>query len=150
MDDVDRSLAPWGRRDVTRLGEHIRRRGIAPARVLCSPSRRTRQTLKGIAGALGEAEVHLVEELYGADEQTLLRRLRAVPSATRSVMLIGHNPGIQDLALLVAGPGSLRDRMAGKFPTAALATLKLRGGSWAALGEGRCDAQEFVVPKELA
>jgi phosphohistidine phosphatase len=88
------------------MAEHLRRKGIAPELVLCSPATRTRETLARIEPGLGEkADVRIDSELYAASAAALLEVLHEVPDEIESVMLIGHNPGIQDLALSLAGGG---------------------------------------------
>jgi phosphohistidine phosphatase len=146
--DHDRPLAPRGRRAAKTLAKHIRREGIAPALVLCSPARRARETLAGIAPVLGEdTEVELESDLYGAAEDDLLGRLRAIPETVPSVILIGHNPGIQALALeLASGPG--RERIADKYPTGALATFTF-DRSWRELGPRAAELVAYVRPKDL-
>jgi phosphohistidine phosphatase len=148
--DHDRPLAPRGRRAAKVMAEHLRREGIAPELVLCSPSRRTRQTLKRLAPGLGKnADVLIEPELYAASAAALLEVLHEVPGELESVMLIGHNPGIQDLALSLAGTGSEIPRLRGKFPTAALTTLEL-SGTWRELAPGSAELVSFVKPKELS
>ena len=111
--DHDRPLAPRGRRAAKVMAEHLGRKGIAPELVLCSPSRRTRQTLKRLVPALGKsADVQIEFPLYAAPEADLLEVLHEVPDEVESVMLIGHNPGIQDLGLSLARP-ALRARECG-------------------------------------
>jgi phosphohistidine phosphatase len=148
--DRDRPLAPRGRRAAKVMAKHLRRNAIAPQLVLCSPSSRTRQTLTRIAPALGKsAEVQIRSELYAASAAELLAVLRQVPDGVGSVMLIGHNPGLQDLALSLARGGPEIDRVRGKFPTAALATLGFRAG-WRELAPGSAELVSFVKPKELS
>jgi phosphohistidine phosphatase len=148
--DEDRPLAPRGRRAAKVMAKHLRGEGVAPELVLCSPSRRTRQTLKRIAPGLGKsADVQIEPELYSASSAALLEVLHEVPEEVESVMLIGHNPGIQDLALSLAGAGSEITRVRRKFPTAALATLEL-AGSWHELAPGSAELMSFVKPKELS
>jgi phosphohistidine phosphatase len=148
--DHDRPLAPRGRRAAKVMAEHLRREGIAPELVLCSPSRRTRQTLKRLAPGLGKnADVQIEPELYAASAAALLEVLHEVPDELESVMLIGHNPGIQDLALSLASVGSEIPRLRGKFPTAALATLEL-SGPWRELAPGSAELVSFVKAKELS
>ena len=132
------------------MAEHLRRKGIAPELVLCSPARRTRQTLTRIAPGLGEnVDVQIESKLYAASAADLLEVLHGVPDEVESVMLVGHNPGIQDLALILARPGSESVRVRSKFPTAALATLELRG-SWRELTPGSAELVSLVKPKELS
>jgi phosphohistidine phosphatase len=147
--DADRPLAPRGRRAAEVMAEHLRRNRIAPQLVLCSPSKRTRQTLARIAPSLGKAaRVQIEPELYAASAAALLEMLRRVPDEVESVMLIGHNPGIQDLILSLAGSGSEDARVRSKFPTAALATLEFNA-SWCGLGPGSAELVSFVKPKKM-
>jgi phosphohistidine phosphatase len=150
--DEERSLAPRGRRAAAALLRHLREQGATPELVLCSPARRTIETYDSIAPAFGDGATLLVEdELYGANAGDLVRRLRAVPSAVASVMIIGHNPGLHDLAIDLAGTGErgLLERLRTKFPTGALATLAVDRDSWSGLGAGRARLIGFVVPREL-
>lgn len=148
--DQERPLAPRGRRDGSRVAEHIVRLGIEPDLVLCSSARRTRETLELVQSALGSAvRIALEEELYAASADELLHRLRAVPEATASVLLIGHNPGLQELALVLASAGADLARLEAKFPTAALATLVLPQASWRRLSRADAVLEAFVVPKQL-
>ena len=104
--DHDRRLAPRGQRVVRLIAEHLGREGVTRALVLCSSARRTRETLEGIAPALGEATpVEIEDDLYAASERRLLERLRAVEDDVESLMLLGHNPGVEQLALSLAGGG---------------------------------------------
>jgi phosphohistidine phosphatase len=148
--DHDRPLAPRGRRAAEVMAKHLGRKGIAPEVVLCSPSRRTRETLTRIAQGLGKnADVRIEAELYAASATALLEVLHEVPDEVDSVMLIGHNPGIQDLALSLASAGAEIPRLRSKFPTAALATLELNG-TWRELAPGSAELVWFAKPKELS
>jgi phosphohistidine phosphatase len=127
------------------------RKRIRPALVLCSPSLRTRQTLKAIEPSLGKGcPLELVAELYAASDQELLERVRALPDSADSVMLIGHNPGLQQLALLLASRGVDLPKLEQKFPTAALATLVVGSDSWATLRPGDAELVDYVVPRQLS
>ena len=149
LSDVDRPLAPRGERASRRIAKYLRRKRVRPALVLCSPSLRTRQTLEAIEPSLGKGcSVELVPELYAASERELLERLRALPESAASVMLIGHNPGLQQLALVLASRGVDRAKLQ-KFPTAALATLIVDSDSWAALSPGEAELISYVVPRQL-
>jgi len=116
--------------------------------VLCSPSARTRETLKRLGVGDG-AEVRIEDELYGASADELLAVLRDLPDELDSVMLIGHNPGIEDLTIRLASEGEELARVREKFPTAALATLEL-DTSWRGLAPGGAELVAFVKPKELS
>jgi phosphohistidine phosphatase len=148
LDDRDRPLAPRGRRASELIAGHLRREGIAPSLVLCSSARRTRQTLERVIPALDASDVSIEDGLYGASSGGLLERLREVPEDLESVMLVGHQPAIQELALDLAGDGAELARVRAKFPTAALATL-LFAGEWSELAPGSAELVAYVKPKEL-
>jgi phosphohistidine phosphatase len=146
--DHDRPLAPRGKRAAKAMAEHVREQGVRPDLVLCSTATRARQTFERVE-PLGAREVHIERELYGADAATLLARLRDVPGSVGSVMMIGHNPGLEDLALVLARPAPGRDELATKFPTGALATLAFKDREWASLERGTAELVDFVRPREL-
>jgi phosphohistidine phosphatase len=148
--DHDRPLSGRGRRAAKAMAAHLRAQGIEPELVLCSTAERTRQTLARIEPALGAPEVRFERELYGAAAATLLDRLQRVEDPIGSVMLIGHNPGLELLALDLARPGPALRKLSAKYPTGALATLELAAPSWRALGHGSAELTGFVVPRELA
>jgi phosphohistidine phosphatase len=131
------------------IADYARRGEIAPSLVLCSSSARTRETLERILPALGSPEVLVERGLYGASAADLLARLRQAPDAADSVLLIGHQPAVQQLALELAGDGEQLARLRAKFPTAAMATL-LFVGEWGDLGPGDAELADYVKPKELA
>ena len=149
--DRERPLAPRGRKAAKRIAAYLGREDAAPAVVLCSSSVRTRQTLAAILPALdGDPEVLVEDGLYAAGSDTLLARIRALPPAAGSVLLIGHNPGIGDLALLLAGGGDADAlaRLGEGFPTGALATLTIAADAWDGLAAGG-ELTAYVVPREL-
>lgn len=118
--------------------------------MLCSSAVRTRETLAAILPVLGDPEVLIEDALYGASADALLSRLQAVPDSAESVLLIGHNPGIGDLAVALAGGGdevALR-RLREGVPTGAFATLAIADG-WAELRNGGASLVDYVVPREL-
>jgi phosphohistidine phosphatase len=147
LDDHDRPLAPRGLRASAVIAEHLRQERIAPTLVLCSPARRTRETLERVM-PLDRAEVRIEDELYRASSKDLLQRLREVPDEVDSVMLIGHQPAIQQLALQLAAEGSELERLKAKFPTAALATLDFPG-EWSGLERQSAELVAYVKPKQL-
>ncbi len=148
LSDHERPLAPRGRRAAERMRAHLEGSDLRPDLVLSSSSRRTRETLDLLVPAFGSAERSIEDGLYGATATELIDRLRAAPDDVRSVALIGHNPGIQDLALELAGEGKELDRIREKFPTGALAVLGF-DGPWRDLGAGAARLLSFVSPREL-
>ena len=150
LPDRNRPLAPRGRRDANRIAKHLVRLEIQPELVLCSSAVRTRETLERLRIARGGGStVRLEDELYGASAEQLLERIRLVPEAIASVMLIGHNPGLRDLALFLAQDGIDRERLEEKFPTAALATLTIPRRAWSQVEPGAALLTAYVVPKQL-
>jgi phosphohistidine phosphatase len=149
--DHDRPLAERGRRAVKTLAQHLSTNGVAPALVLCSSSRRTRETLDGLR--LGGE--HVIEpDLYGASCQDVLERLHRVPEEIRSVMVVGHNPTLQTLVLRLAdgdaaATGSALAEVRRKFPTGALATLTF-DCAWTELSPRSARLAEYVRPKSLS
>ncbi len=150
--DFERPLAPRGERALEKMRQYIAFADLKPELVLCSSSKRTRQTLAGILPALGEeAPVKFDRRIYMLGMRGLLNRLRQVPNNVASVMLIAHNPGIHALALDLVGGNEdeALKQMQKKFPTGALATLVWQGANWAEIGPGVCQLHSFVVPKQL-
>src|SRR5262245_65743547 len=148
LPDHERPLAPRGRRDAKRIARHLRTLGLKPELILCSPAVRTRETLELLQPAVGDATVTFDDALYGASSDRLLARLRSVPDEVESVMLIGHNPGLEQLALELASTGDELERLETKFPTAAPATLAI-DKPWSRLEPGDATLAAFVVPKQL-
>jgi phosphohistidine phosphatase len=149
--DRERPLAPRGRRAGKKLVRHLPRAGVAPDLVLCSPSVRTRETLEAVLPALGDPEVRFPRELYAAPEDVLLEVVQGVRADLRSVLVIAHNPGLQDLALALTGDGDedARRRVGEKLPTGSLVTLTFRAETWADVEPGAGELTGFVVPREL-
>jgi phosphohistidine phosphatase len=150
LPDRERPLARRGSRDAKRIAKHLVRLGIEPELVLCSSAERPRETLELVRPALGTTStVRLEAELYAASADELLERIRAVPETVASVMLIGHNPGLQDLALVLASAGAELRRLEAKLPTAALATLTLANTTWRQLSQADAVLAAYVVPNQL-
>jgi phosphohistidine phosphatase len=153
LNDRDRPLAPRGRRAARRVGRQLGAAGIRPEEILCSTAKRARETLEAVLPFLDpQVSVHIEDDIYGADSGELLQRLREVSSSVGSVMLVGHNPSIQELALTLANEGDgneLMARLAEKFPTAAVALIVLPGDDWTDLGRGPARLEGFLIPREL-
>ena len=149
--DHARPLAPRGVKAATRIARHLRAVDIRPDLILCSPARRTRQTVELLDPALGsDTEISIEDGLYGASAGELLERIRQVDSSHSTVMVIGHNPGLEDLAIELAGDGDepALAQLQTKFPTAALATLEF-AAQWEELGPGQASLTSMVLPREL-
>ena len=148
--DHDRPLAPRGRRAAKQIADHVRSEAVHPTLVLCSSARRARETLAELKPALGDrAEVLVTDDLYGADAGEILHRLGEVDQNTASVMIVGHNPGLHDLALELTGDGDAAaiSQLHTKFPTGALATLQLGRIRWDELAAGQAYLATLVLPR---
>lgn len=134
------------------MGRQIARHGWHPDLVLVSPAKRARQTWElASAGCTEPPGAHFESGLYMAGVSRLLGLLHQVPDSADCVLVIGHNPGMEELARSLAGPESkakpLR-QMSSKFPTAALARFTFEG-SWSALGPGGARLTHFIRPRDL-
>lgn len=153
LDDFDRPLARRGLKAAPRMGAEMVRRGWLPARALVSAALRTRQTWDLVAPQLpGAVPAAFDDTIYEAPPGRILAAIRRTPEDVASLVVVGHNPGLQDLATLLAASGSDPGALAAlaeKFPTAALARLTFTGG-WEDLGEGGARLEAFVTPRQLA
>ena len=148
LPDRERPLAGRGRRAAKRMGAHLRNEGLRPDVVLCSPSRRTRETLELLE--FSGAEVMYVDGLYGASAHDLLASARKVRDDAEVIAVVGHNPGVQDLSIELARVDAAEEalRLRQKFPTCAVAIFDV-DGAWRDVATGRVRLASFVVPKEL-
>ncbi len=152
MDDHDRSLNKRGRSAAPVMAHWLAARGLRPGRVLCSPSRRTRETaalMRDAAPWLPEPE--LPAALYHAGPGTLLEHLRRLAKDCDSALVIAHEPGLGALLRMLGGRTAAPEcrRAYGHFPTAAMAVLEADIGDWRDLGADRVEFVAFAVPREL-
>jgi phosphohistidine phosphatase len=146
VDDHDRPLAARGRRDAVAAGDALRRRDVRLDLVLCSTAQRTRQTWTGLG--VPTPALRFDQQIYAAPHGQLLRLIRELPDEVSTVMLIGHAPGLPDLAEDLAAPDSERSAvlaMREKFPTAGLAIFET-SQPWSSLGQARL--LDFLIPRE--
>lgn len=148
--DHERPLAPRGRRDAPAAGRALAEADCLPDLALCSTAVRARQTWELAAEQWGTPPpVRLDERLYGADVPELLEAVREVPDQVRTLLLIGHNPGLEELVLELAGDGldDALDEVRTKFPTSAVAILAWHGSSWQELAPGTALLTDMAVPR---
>ena len=150
LSDHARPLNPRGRAAAAAMRGMMQAVGLAPDIVLVSSARRTLQTLEALEPWDDTPLVEPMDALYLADPAQLLQLLHGVAETARSVLVLGHNPGLHDLALLLAGSGdeAIRRRLDEGFPSGALAEFSVPG-SWATLGEGGGRLVRFVTPRDL-
>jgi phosphohistidine phosphatase len=152
LPDDERPLAPRGQRAVVLVRDHLRATGVKVDLVLCSPARRTRETWDGVRAGLGtKPELRFVPAVYEATGTELLDVLHQVDRRHATVLLIGHNPGMEELAsgLVSEGKRTALTRLGLGFPTAALATLSFTQ-SWADLDWHAARLERYVRPRDLA
>lgn len=150
--DYDRPLAPRGREAAPRMGRFMEREGLIPHRVLCSGALRARQTWELVASELGQdIPTEILPDIYHSTPGGLLNLIQESPADHSSVLLVGHNPTLEELALHLAGSGTdgaLRD-LRGKFSTAALAVLDFQAEGWKEVLPDKAYLRAFVRPKTL-
>jgi phosphohistidine phosphatase len=147
--DYERGLDPEGVTDCELMRAPIAALVPPPQFVLCSGARRTRETLEGVAGALPKSTViEFDDRIYQAGALQLIDLLHEVDAKYESVMLLGHNPSMHDLAVELARSGPELEAMAGKFPKGALAELTLECG-WDELAADCAELTAFTRPKQL-
>ena len=156
LDDLERPLNPRGREAAPRMGRYLADEGLLPDLVLVSPAQRTRETFDLVAEALrehtGEAPPMLVEpRIYEAPPELLLQAIRETDDAIRVLLMVGHNPGTQELARLLTGFGDRYafSRLTQKYPTAGVTVLDFDIESWRDVSHREARLDRFVTPKGL-
>ena len=151
LQDFDRPLNGRGRKAAKAMGCDMQERGLAPDLVLLSPSARTTETLARVEEGFG-ASFEKVEEpnIYLAESGTLVDLIRSAPAKSERLMVVGHNPGMQELVRALAnGPRDLREEAAAKFPTGAMAEISFDVGYWSDVTPGSGFIRSFLKPREL-
>lgn len=151
--DFDRPLNARGLKAAPEAGRALRDMHVVPALVMCSPAARTRETLELALPEMGLAtapEILFDDKLYLAAPAAMLESIKAVGAAHACVLMIGHNPGMHNLADALAGPGpqALNERLAEKFPTAAIAVFKFNKKSWRDIAPRTGRLTAFWTPKK--
>ncbi len=150
--DADRPLSPRGRRAAPALGHFMRREGLIPELALSSTARRAEETWELLAPALRtDVRLETSNKLYLASPVRLLKAIQAVADKWNSVVIIGHNPGLQALALELVGSGEAggRVRLATKYPTGGLAVFDFPVEHWSEIAAGMGKLARFIVPRDL-
>jgi phosphohistidine phosphatase len=151
--DLDRVLAPRGREDAPRLGAYLVRHALAPEKVIVSTAARARETWNLAAAAFAAVPPVLYDErIYGGAPQAILTVIKECRPEVHTLLIVGHNPGLQELAALLIASGDIeaRQRLNEKLPTAGLAVIDFALDEWTQLHphSGRLD--HFVSPRSLA
>lgn len=154
LSDHARPLNARGRQAALAMAEQLRELGLSPDIVLVSSARRTLQTLEALQPLDSTPIVEVMDDLYLAPWPRLMKTLRGMPETARSVLLIGHNPGLHELGLALMGPtgvtlGSTHARrLTEGYPTGALAEFTI-AGHWGQLQDGGGRLVRFLAPRDL-
>jgi phosphohistidine phosphatase len=152
VDDHERTLNRRGEKSADQIGQWLRSHHIAPDLVLCSTSRRTRQTLDALMPFDGATPtVELLPSLYLAGALAILDRIRAASDSVKCLLVIGHNPGFEQLAQSLAAEGEAEAlaRLAEKYPTGALADIRFGAARWKTISPGQGRLAAFIRPRDL-
>jgi phosphohistidine phosphatase len=150
--DFDRPLASRGQKAAKRIGSELATRGWLPDLALVSPAARTRQTWELVSAELpAKPPADFREALYAAPAEKILDEIKKAPETANTLLVLGHNPGLEYLARQIGGEESdadILERLRKKFPTAALARFTFDGG-WQELKPNSARLTHFLAPKEL-
>jgi phosphohistidine phosphatase len=156
LEDRDRRLADRGRSDAIRMGQFLKEEAYPPDLALCSPALRTRETLELVTSQLSAAPlVRPVPELYLARWLTIVNLVRQVRDKADTLLLVGHNPGLEEaVKKLARPPGDTKTRnlhqlLQAEYPTAAVTVMEFDIDLWSAIERGEGELLSFVRPRDL-
>lgn len=151
--DFDRPLNKRGRRAAVTIGQHLHSLGLTFERVIASSAVRVKETILGVEeGYLEALEPHYDQRIYLASADSLLELVQETPDSTDSLLMIGHNPGLEDLVFLLVPDrdGDIeRDKVEEKYPTAAVVEIAFHVDSWADIRPGAGQLIRFIRPRDL-
>ncbi len=147
--DFDRPLNPRGRRAARTVGAEMKAQGLAFDLVLASPARRVTETLDEVGAVYGAVEPQYDDRLYLAPAAALLDIVRHAPDGVARLLLVGHNPGMEELALRLARRDGLRSEVEIKYPTGTVAEIELPVDHWSETREGTGRIVRFIRPRDL-
>lgn len=150
--DLDRPLSARGREAAPKMGAYMARHALMPDLVLASPAKRVAETLEHVLLAFKTSpKIQHEQRIYESGADTLLAAIKETPKAVHSLLLVGHNPGMAELAslLIAAGDVQARQQLIEKFPTAALAVIDFPFDDWTKVHPKAGRLDRFVVPRVL-
>jgi phosphohistidine phosphatase len=150
--DIDRVLSARGRSAAPRVGEYMAGQALVPDLALVSSAQRTRETWELVSGAYKKPPESTIEpRVYDASADKLLKLIRETKGDIHALLVVGHNPAMEELAdsLVTMGDPVSRDAMDEKFPTAALAVIDFPTDSWSEVAQGTGRLDRFVTPRSL-
>jgi phosphohistidine phosphatase len=152
LEDRARVLVERGRRDAARIGAYVKSHALVPDRVVISPAARTQETWKITAAAFRPAPgVASADQLYDATPHAIFAVIKDAPAAAHTLMVVGHNPGLHEVALMLIASGDIdaRERLREKLPTAGLVIIDFAFDDWSKLHPQSGRLERFVSPKSL-
>ena len=151
VEDFERPLTERGQETALRLGAFLAEERLVPDLALVSPARRTRETWSLVERALGERPMRAEPRIYEAPDSRLLAVVREVGPEIGTLLMIGHNPGLQDLLRSLTAPSDryAHARVVDKYPPAGLAVLDLPVTTWREVSPRSGHLERFVTPKTL-
>ncbi|MDC9812435.1 SixA phosphatase family protein [Rhizobium binxianense] len=152
VSDYERPLADRGRKAAPVIGTYMRREKLIPDLALVSPARRAQETWKLVRGALSKKiPEREAADIYEVSGERILDVIRAVEPGIRTLLIVGHNPGMENAASLIVADGNADavGRMRKKFPTAGLAVIDLDLDGWDEIAAGTGYLERFVTPRSL-
>ena len=149
--DFDRPLNGKGRRAAARIGQWLADEGAVFDHVRASPAVRVRQTIEGVEDGLRRSLAPMFDaRIYLASAMTLLDVVQQFEARAKTGLLVGHNPGLEDLLLyLTPTADPLRGEVEIKYPTATVAVLDIDVATWREIGEGSAHLRHFIRPRDL-
>ena len=148
--DFDRPLNKRGRKAAQTIGREMRSLGLSFDQVIASPAARVVETLQDVEQGYGRGlEPSFDKRIYLASTDLLLEVIHSAPDAAERLLIVGHNPGLEKLALLLTTCGELRAEIAVKYPTATLAEIELQVERWEEVSEGVGTISRFIRPRDL-
>lgn len=150
--DFDRPLNAKGKRAAAMIGRYMRTLGLTFDHAIASPAVRVSETLAQIESGYGRTIAPVQDRrVYLASAATLLDVVHGFPADAERALLVGHNPGLEDLVLLLVADDAdpLRDAVEDKYPTASIAELQFEGDSWEDIASGSARLTRFIRPRDL-
>ena len=152
MEDHARALVERGRKDAAKIGAYMNAHALIPDRVIMSPAVRTQETWKIAAAAFRPAPgAMMAEQLYDATPLAIFAVIKQAPAAAHTLLVIGHNPGLHEVAAMLIASGDIdtRERLREKLPTAGLVIIDFAFDDWSKLHPQSGRLERFVSPKWL-
>jgi phosphohistidine phosphatase len=143
LPDFERPLKNRGKQAADRLGRHLKHELIVPELVLSSPALRARETIERVAkAAKWDVEIRFDQRIYEAGGLRLLEVISQIENERKTALLVGHNPGVEELLMLLTGESK-------KVPTATLMKLELKSSKWATAADKRARVAWLIKPRDL-